>query len=386
MLGKTNITTLAEGAVATEIEDYSWIQMQAGINGNFVKAIYKNGYLAAITADGTVVYTKDGEVWQTSRLEYKDCRLNDIDWDGSRFVLVGKHTEENGQRVLIVTSINLVEYTRMVWDENTAYDREVLAIFPQNGICTMITKYDTILYIVNVYLTENAVEEKNITRLTMNATKASTVYYSIAKNTSGILIYYAAIDAYECHHTISKISNEGNEIQVRHSSDDSEDKRKRKVSVFECKGTLYAMELVKSTAYNLNKITDSNEIIPVCTGQDFMFVDGVYFNECQVFINSHDMLVVKKSENIGDKTLDDMVEVAPEFTMNCITKAFGQIYIFGNQGVILKSSVETNNENGITVQALSAKKALAEAKIYTNEKYAALEARIAALEAANVPE
>lgn len=92
MLGKTNISTLSEGAIVTEIEDFKWIQIQSGIYGNFVKAVCKNGYLAAITADGTVVYTTDGEVWQTSVLEYEDCKLNDIYWDGSRFILVGSYS------------------------------------------------------------------------------------------------------------------------------------------------------------------------------------------------------------------------------------------------------------------------------------------------------
>ena len=92
------------------------------------------------------------------------------------------------------------------------------------------------------------------------------------------------------------------------------------------------------------------------------------------------MLIVKKGESIADKTLDDLIEIAPELTMNCITKAFGQLFIFGNQGAVLKSSVETNNENAIAVQTLSAKKALSDAKQYTDEQYALLEARIEALE------
>ena len=75
MLGKTNINVLTEGTIVTEIEDYRWIQMQSGIFSDFVKAIYKNGYLVAITADGKVVYTTDGEVWQVSTLEYSDCKL-----------------------------------------------------------------------------------------------------------------------------------------------------------------------------------------------------------------------------------------------------------------------------------------------------------------------
>ena len=135
-----------------------------------------------------------------------------------------------------------------------------------------------------------------------------------------------------------------------------------------------------SGTYNLCKITNSDECMLMSSEKNFAFVDGVYFNECQIFINNHEMLIVKKGENIAEKTPDNLVEIAPELTMNCITKAFGQLYIFGNQGVILKSSVETNNEEAITVQALSAKKALMDAKRYTDEKYAFLEARIIALE------
>ena len=99
-----------------------------------------------------------------------------------------------------------------------------------------------------------------------------------------------------------------------------------------------------------------------------MFKDGIYFNGCQLFINAHEMLIVKKGESIVDKTLDDLVEIAPELTMNCITKAFGQLYIFGNRGAILKSSVETNNEDTVTVKTLTAKKAIAEAKVNVAER------------------
>ena len=63
-----------------------------------------------------------------------------------------------------------------------------------------------------------------------------------------------------------------------------------------------------------------------------------------------------------------MIEIVPENTMNIIIKAFNQLYIFGNRGLILKSSMETNNNEAITVQTLSAKKALAQAKAYTDEK------------------
>lgn len=154
--------------------------------------------------------------------------------------------------------------------------------------------------------------------------------------------------------------------------------------MFECKGVLYYIQLLQEENYNLVKVTDSGEELTMCTGQNFAFVDGVYFNGCELFINNHEMLVVRKGESIADKTVDDLIEIAPEMILNCITKAFGQLYIFGNQGVILRSSVEINNENAIAVQTLSAKKALADAKAYADSRYAELEARIAELEGKQV--
>ena len=90
---------------------------------------------------------------------------------------------------------------------------------------------------------------------------------------------------------------------------------------------------------------------------------------------------MRKGESIAEKTIGDMLEIAPEMQMNCISKAFGRLYVFGNQGLILESSTETGNEAGIAVQTISAKKALADAKAYTDARYAELEDRIAALEA-----
>ena len=132
--------------------------------------------------------------------------------------------------------------------------------------------------------------------------------------------------------------------------------------------------------YRLGRYTDSGEVLVVSTGKDFGFVDGVYFDGCEVFINNHEALIVKKGESIAEKTLEDMIEIDPEMQLNCICKAFGRMYIFGNQGAILESSTETGNEAGIAVQTMSAKKALADAKSYTDVRYAELEARIAALE------
>lgn len=132
MLGKTNITTLKEGAIVTEIEDYRWIQQETGINGNFIKAIYNNEYLVAISKDGVIAYTMDGEVWNSFLLEYADCRLNDIDWDGNRFILSGSYTDDgtSNETGLILTTNDFRNYNKInIENEDTEY----LCVYPVNG-------------------------------------------------------------------------------------------------------------------------------------------------------------------------------------------------------------------------------------------------------------
>lgn len=373
MLGKTNMTALQEGGIVTEIEDFKWIQVQTGIRGNFVKAIYKGGYLAAVAADGTVAYTEDGEVWDMAALEYENCRINDIDWDGSRFLLAGSL----GGNVKTGLMVETTDFKNFVKTELTKYS-ECYAVMPQNGRYAVVARgeYDAV-YAVFTDFGATTVNSKKLTA----PTSWKVHHCMIAKNSAEMLVY-AHVNSIQGtsnfnEHVVYKICDELAELVVR----SSELPDVKAMAPFECKGSVYFMDLLSERNYNLNKVTESGEILTMCTGQNFMFVDGVYFNSCQLFINNHEMLVVKKGENIADKTVDDLIEIAPEFTMNCITKAFGRLYIFGNQGVILRSSVESGNEEAIVVQAMSAKKALADAKAYTDARYAELEARITALEA-----
>lgn len=378
MLGKTNITTLKEGGIVTDVADFSWVSMQSGVHTDFVRCIYENGYLVAIAPDGTIVWTTDGEVWNTVKLEYEDCWLNDIDWDGERFVLAGSCKEMISDKA---TTSRMIVFTKdfETFEKLESFkheDSEIHYIFPKNGKYIVLTggfHYSSAMEKMYIYTIDLTTGKDEISSEIYGATAQHNHkrYAFCAKNTSGILAYtnMAREDArylYKADNTIKRLS------------------KIKTVSVFECKGVLYYIQLLQEENYNLVKVTDAGEELTMCTGQNFAFVDGVYFNGCELFINNHEMLVVRKGESISDKTVDDLIEIAPEMMLNCITKAFGQLYIFGNQGVILRSSVETNNENVIAVQTLSAKKALADAKAYADSRYAELEARIAELEGKQV--
>lgn len=410
MLGKTNIRTLSEGAIVTEIEDYKWVQMQSGVYGNFVKAIYKNNYLTAITADGTVVYTTDGEVWQTSVVEYEDCRINDIYWDGSRFLLVGSYTktveslEINLRMGLILSTmdfslyeqINIPEENNFLNNTNTSYNwvEEYLGIYMENSryfalSISNIGEWNSTqrkMTVKTIYIRRyiGDLQSKWESEISVIFTEINPLR-SVAKNLNKFIISCSgsyrtntSVTYREAVYIFTGYEYKTVSLKNLHSN--------ILIPVFECKNELYSMYLYSSNNYALTKVIETDEQIVLSQNINYGFVDGIYFNNCQIFINNHEMLIVKKGESFADKTLDDLIEIAPELTMNCITKAFGQLYIFGNQGAILKSSVETNNENAVAVQTLSAKKALADAKAYSDERYAELEARIIALEAGQIPE
>ena len=108
------------------------------------------------------------------------------------------------------------------------------------------------------------------------------------------------------------------------------------IHVLECRDVLYYYSTSSAVKYKLVKVLASNEQVTVSTDQNYAFADAVYFNEDEIFINAHSMLTVKKGESISDKTVADLVEIAPEDTMTCITRAFGRPYIFGNRGLVMK--------------------------------------------------
>ncbi|MCM1057740.1 MAG: hypothetical protein NC517_09045 [Firmicutes bacterium] len=394
MLGKTNITTLTEGAVVTEIEDFKWVRMQPGVYGNFVKAIYENGYLAAITADGKVVYTTDGEAWQVSELEYADCKLEDIAWDGSRFLLVGSYkdtiemtdgTSGEFEIGLLLTTDNFTLYDyfkadtkKIISQYNYEYCSKYLAVYPSNGKWVVLAheKYagnSTSIPSKSIAMLVGG-SDSQLERQSSYIIRSDIGTICIGKNSQGILI----TNAYESKGRIYLV--DGNTFKIQNKSLSGTGTIHR-LPVFDCKDELYYMGIESTAGYKLAKVLFSGEEIILSTGIDYRFIGGVYFNKCQLFINEREMMILKKGESITDKTQEDLIEIAPENTLTCITKAFGQLFVFGNQGLILKSSTEGSSEEAILIQTISAKKALLEANAYTEQRCKLLESKIAALEA-----
>lgn len=394
MLGKTNITTLSEGVMVTEIEDFNWIRMQSDINGNFVKAIYENGYLVAITADGKVAYTTDGEAWQVSNLKYADCKLADIAWDGNQFLLVGSYNDTverndgtSGEYELgfISMTIDFTSFEYISADTEdirlaNSYDyySKYYAVYPTNGKWSVLainrSQYNasstltTALCILvgdknNPFKRHTVIENRYIGEIFVGKNSQGV----FVTNVSGSIGYTYMID--ENLNVIKKGEVSGKSLIPM-----------IKLPVFDCKDELYYTAVNNSADYRFVKVLSSGEEMLMSTGINYGFVDGVYFNKCKLFINNHEILILKKQESIADKTLEDLIEIAPENTMTCITKAFGQLFVFGNQGLILRSSTDGNSEEAILIQTMSAKKALLDAKAYTNQLYEQLVARIEALE------
>lgn len=391
MLGKTNITTLSEGVVATEIEDFNWIRMQLGINGNFVKAIYENGCLAAITADGKVAYTNDGEAWQTSDLKYENCKLEDIDWDGNQFLLVGSYKDTvertdgtSGEYELGFISMT-VDFTSFEYigadttginlENSYNYYSKYYAVYPGNGKLVVfamnrsrfnassmiLTSLDMLVGDTGGSLQKHAVIENRY---------MGEIF--VGKNSQGVLVTNAS------GATGYTYMIDGNTLMIAKKNEVSG--ITSKLHVFECKDELYYSSVSDSLTYRFVKVLPSGGEILMSDDINYGFVDGVYFNKCSIFINNHEMLILKKAESVADKSLADLIEIAPENTMTCITKAFGQIFAFGNRALVLRSSTDGSSEETLLLQSISGKKALLEAKIYTNQLYGQLEARIAALE------
>ena len=376
MLGKTNITVLSEGVTAEEIE-----QMQSGIQSDFIKCVSGGGYLAAVTEDGNIVFSSDGDVWNVLKLEYEECRLHDIEWDGKRFLLAGGCKDaglvpdETIGFIAATTDFKTLVRMGNLQDEDSKYYNEYYAVFSKNGQYAVAARCRNYVYILRTDFTQEGTSASNL--LNQYSTPARGCIS--AKNTDGMILHFrtGTNTVNQSEKYISVLVREKGQRDITSST------TAREANVIECKDALYVMALAADKNYELIKIVvpETGETAIVCTGQKFAFSSGVYFNSWQLFINAHEMLVLRKGESLADKTLEDLIEISPEAAMRCITKAFGQLYIFGNQGLILRSNEELDNEGAVAVQTLSAKRALAEAKAYADAGYKELETRIAALEA-----
>ena len=326
-----------------EIENADWVKVPSGTYSNFVKAICENGYLIAIGVDGTLVYTPDGETWEKTKLEYRDCKLTDIVWDGERFLITGSYTDEASRTAgLILTTKEFREYKKISisnsLDSDTACDAEYCMVYPVNGkyvvgaVRKLITnnheRYHLYVYVGDL---ENEWAEKRYIDLFSNISSIQGV--ETVKNSTEMLLcvsYTYDLTTTSVSNEVYKVRSNGEAVRVDQANS------ALRFRVLECKDVLYYYSVSSEDNYKFVKVSASNEKDTLSTGQNFAFADAVYFNGDEIFINAHSMLTVKKGESISDKTVADLVEIAPEDTMTCITRAFGRPYIFGNRGLVMK--------------------------------------------------
>lgn len=392
MLGKTNITAIESGTIISDIEDYRWDRVRVeGVTGTFVQAVYENETLVAITKDGMIVYTKDGENWSKVQLDIEGTyELTDVIWDGRRYVMVGSCEEIVDQEYIyhgfIVVTEDLMDFN--IIHANDEYSR-YYAVIEKDGKYIVISKESAVnrsygAINANIGSIENwdSRLKEQITTLEyptyINATTTGQDFAKvtcdcqiiIAKNTRGGILYvkffhdgrYSPTErtywTQDWHAFNGRLSFSGNLM-----------------AGFECKGKIYVYTS-DNLLFKVN--TDTGE--KYNAGGDVFYKNAVYYDKSEIFLNEYGIVIVRNGENISEKTEDDLIEITYDFSMELIIKAFTGLYIFGTGGNILKSNNEVNNEEALSVKTMSAYKALYDAKLYTDEKYAALEARITELE------
>lgn len=406
MLGKTNITTIEGGTIVSDIEDYSWDAVKTGgITSSFVKVIYDNNTLAAITKDGTIVHSKNGEVWEIARLNLEeDYELNDFIWDGSRYVIVGSCMRTPSQSIgdinesfyigMFAITENLKDFI-VTFDTGDCFSRYLSVIFKDGKymivkaslsytrwyyveVENLVGSLDSLEFKFSLYQTSY---ERTTTGQAYAKETLESISVDTAKNSKVLLAYLKIWDGEAAtgrwgHRIITTVDGvfEHKIYSVQNGYGAGA------VSVFECKDSLYYCANNTEWNYEFDKIIGTSEKAIIKTNINFSFVDAVYFNKREIYINDHQMLIIKQGENLADKTIDDLIDITYDFSMCSIVKAFDGLYIFGTDGNILVSSDEVKNEEAIAVKTMSASKALYDANAYTDKKYAELEARIELLE------
>ena len=363
MLGKTNILATKESSVITYVEEFHWKAMNISSEG-LERAIYNEntGILVVVTSGGTILWSSDGETWESKSFE--NTVLTDVIWDGSRYVFVG-YAKTNGSGI-IITSEKLSEFNHVIAAQKSG--TWYLGIYCKNGEYTVICycplgTYGK-LYAYN--FTKNFDTYKSY-EIRDCSTGNENTQICMGKNTDGFLIGVKTKSSSSLKNMYANVymTRSGTIFTDLASVTDKEQNWDiDRFYVFECKGELYYAETADT--YRIQKVTDMTSEITVSAGKKFLFRTAVYFNESRVYFNGHEMLVLKKNEMMADKEMEDLVEVSYEHTISQAVKAWGKIVLLCENGNILVSSAETEDPGAVVVKTLSAKQALYEAKKYTD--------------------
>lgn len=373
MLGKTNIVTTAESAATAEIEDYKWIAASAGDGQAFIKAAFGDSMLAAITADGGVTYSADGENWEWQSVgDYVFC---DILWDGARFIIVGGHNEDGKDYGLIIITTDFTDL-----DVRTkCTDSDASNQYRFFGIAKVNNKYAVMVQqngssqqqLISWVGDLDTWDTKTVIRKVIrNGSFSWTAFHvELVRNTSGFMLYAKGTGNNSGYSHDVYTSSDGvvfnNQATLTSTSTNAINNW---IKVMSLRDELYFMYLVNDQTYNIYKVLSAMDRVLVSTGINYQFVGGAYYDNTLVFINNHNMLLVKNNESLTDKALSDMFEISYDYSFNSIIKAFDKLYILCNQGYILMSDAEGKSSETTAVSTMSARRALFDAKKYTDEQ------------------
>ncbi|WP_347223812.1 hypothetical protein, partial [Bacteroides congonensis] len=337
------------------------------------------------------------ENWSKVRLDIEGTyELTDIIWDGRRYVMVGSREEVIDQEYIyhgfIAVTENLVEFN-IIYVAADEYSR-YYAVIEKDGKYIIISREHSSTLNGGVIVERIGDIENWASCLTKKIAEMSYEVKVIQNGWTHWETHYVNVTN-ECKITIAK-NNLGGILYLdfrKYKGDNTERVKtvywtpdwntfggidsSEILSCFACKGKTYF--------YNRDRIlfkvnTDIGE--KYNTGSNVFYTDAVYYDKCEIFLNENGIVIVRNKEDISEKTENDLIEITYDFSMKLIVKAFTGLYILGTGGNILKSNNEAKNEEALAVKTMSAFKALYDARLYTDEKYTALEARIAALETA----
>lgn len=395
MLGRTNITTIKGGTVISDVENFVWNEVGTlQVEGAFKRTFFGNNTLVAISEGGTVIYSKDGENWERAVFEVNaECKIVDGVWDGKQFVFAANNP-------VIITTEDLQEYKKYEIPDVI----KLYAIFYNiNGTYTVLCgKKEPSLneFIVSFFkgIPENLQEVGIVDTRKYRDEAAENLYVKTAYSENILICYIKGGDTgvSDCFAHQVGVTEDGVSVRKLLSSwyDVHNKYTTRPANFYEGPLNKYKIFSLKNALYYMDILEESKKLIRikdfsdekgdvVSTGKDWGFIGGEYFNKCDIFVNTNQMLVVKPGEYIAEKTIEDLIDITYDFSITNIIKAFGKLYLFGTNGHILVSSNEIRDENALAVKSMSARKALYEAKEYTDKKYEELVERIARIEEVN---
>lgn len=367
MTGRTNIIPTRTAAITSDEFDLKNVQWNAVVldtSDNCVCTLYEKDTIVLLFSKGSVSWSYDGEKWNTKKLG--NFVFQYIFYDGKQFLICGS-SNDNGLIITTVDFESFTTYDKFTSSVQSQYNLNFCGGFYDGNAYRFIaleTNISSISARYNVYTWQGETldtlkAKKEI--LSQTGGQLNLKYSYNGKRCNVIICWIngssANVASYKNYYSadgIDYVSAEITSIQSRELS---------YINIKSLDGIAYVF--CNEKLYRSLSGTTWTLISEIESMRDITKINNQFF----IIGTPNKGLITQGNESISEKTSNDLQILIDDVVVTNVIYALERVVMVCNGGIVCYASQKNADPETEAVKTMSARKALSDAKVYTDSKF-----------------